>query len=139
MMSVTFRQDTSGLDALEQSVPRNINARVRQAVEIMQAEIRENWSASSPSSPGNPPAIKTGNLDQSVRPESTGRTLRGTWTSGNDAAMWTLRIGAWYAGNLEHGYTMAPRPFVLPAALRTYEKLPDLFSDAISIKVNTQI
>jgi HK97 gp10 family phage protein len=78
-------------------------------------DIRASWSSSSPSSPGNPPAVVTGELDRSIGVERVGV---GVFKVGP-----SLEISL-KALSLEYGTrNMAPRPYLRPAIKRGGEKM----------------
>lgn len=80
----------------------------RQATELIVKTIRGNWSGMYPpaSTPGNPPAVRTGTLDLSIYKDE----VSGKWFA-------TVNLNkAPYALHLEYGtYKMAARPFIAPA------------------------
>lgn len=72
--------------------------------EKIEAHVQANWSVSSPSSPGNPPAVVTGELKSSVRLVKINNKH------------YRLEARADHAIPLEFGTSrMAPRPFLAPA------------------------
>lgn len=74
--------------------------------EVMVTEIVDNWSPQSPSSPYDAPAIDTGRLNRETRRAKVQRMK--------------LEFSTPYAVFLEYGTRrMLPRPFVVPAFLRT--------------------
>lgn len=96
--------------------------------------IRKNWSSSSPSSAGQPPAKVTGNLDSSLKMDSTGRDASGRFANSKNAKYAFIRVDTAngdfddpngrspadrgnYAQSLEYGQAghHAPRPFLEPA------------------------
>jgi HK97 gp10 family phage protein len=81
---------------------------VEKAAEAILDDIVDHFTTShSPSYPGEPPGIVTGNLRDSVEVKRT------------DMENVSIIIGADYAGYLEYGTEkMEPRPFVAPALLR---------------------
>jgi len=73
--------------------------------DVMVAEIVDNWSPTSPSSPHTAPAIDTGRLNRETRRAKVMRMR--------------LEFGTPYAVFLEYGTRrMLPRPFVRPAFYR---------------------
>jgi HK97 gp10 family phage protein len=83
-------------------------------------DITSNWSSTSPSNAGSPPAIRTGKLNRDVR---RSRIANGFLTIDSD-----------YAHHLEYGTRkMRPRPFVLPALKRVAKsQVPvELFKDEL--------
>lgn len=86
---------------------------VQYLAQTMEADVKENFSNQSPSSPGDPPGIDTGNLKNSVIAQSDG------------PHRWAVFVGAEYGLWLEFGTrNMAPRPFMLPAFERTIKRIP---------------
>jgi hypothetical protein len=134
MLTVRVKKDLSGLDVLDKQLPGSVDACTFNVASAIVEKIHQNWSENSPSAPGQPPAVVTGNLDRSVIIEKQGRSFGGQFASGKDASMWIIRIGAEYAGILEEGSTqMLARPFVLPAVLDTEDELPDFYKDVFNI------
>lgn len=134
MLTVRVRKDLSGLDALDKQFPGRVDLATYNVANAVVEKIHKNWSENSPSAPGQPPAVVTGNLDGSVVIEKQGRSFGGQFASGKDASIWIIKIGAEYAGILEEGSTqMLARPFVLPAVLDTEEELPDYYRDIFNI------
>ena len=78
-------------------------------------DIKDNYTTDHiPSSPGEPPAVRTGRLKESTTAEQH-----------KDYA--TIDIGAEYAEWLEFGTSkIAPRPFVRPAVQRLENDIPAL-------------
>jgi HK97 gp10 family phage protein len=141
MLSVRFKADLSGLNAVEANVPRNAAKAVKNLADRVVEEIRASWSPESPSSPGSPPAIVTGTMDRSVMTEKQGRDVFGRF-AGQDALSWAVRVnavnkrGASYPRFLEYGTRkMEARPFLMDAAYRAFDDLPDEFKDVISTRV----
>src|SRR5574341_713072 len=113
MISVKMKVNTKGLDALDKYAPIKTDEATKWLAYRIAEIIHDSWSETAPSSPGNPPAVRTGNLDRSVKVEKTGRTVAGRFASGDNVKLWVTRIGAHYAGTLEHGGgNILPRPFV---------------------------
>jgi HK97 gp10 family phage protein len=110
------RNGPSLIDKLLKRVDKNAERIVDEAGDDVAADIRRSWSTSSPSSPGSPPAVVTGELDRSVVaiPEhsmSTGRKRN------------YIRAMAKHASHLEYGTRkMAARPFMRPAMHRARKK-----------------
>lgn len=129
MIKVRLSSDLRKLDQLERELPRRVEASVKEAAEALKADIRSSWSSTSPSRPGNPPAMDTGNLDSAIFVDTAGRDASGRFASDADAVRAFVRIdttqgssyhgrGA-YEGYLEDGTPrMAARPFVQPAVER---------------------
>lgn len=125
---------TSNLDKLDQGMSEldgAVNKTMEQSVESVINRIRYNWSAYSPSSPGEPPAVVTGTLDGSITKDTTGRNDTGQFASGAGITKWFIRVEADYANALEYGddsKNLAARPFVAPAILAEQEDVGDNFT-----------
>lgn len=105
--------DMTRLQALERAMPGIAGQVVQKMAQDTQADIVNSFSPNSPSAPGDPPAVDTGNLKNSVVAVP------------RDAQTWAVLIGAEYGVDLEYGTgKMAARPFVLPAFERTVGRLP---------------
>lgn len=109
-----YKLEDRGLKLMIQAVP----GRRRQLVLKLGFNVQAYWmthmSANSPSSPGQPAAVVTGNYKNSssvaLRDESTAE----------------FRVGADYADDLEFGTVdMAPRPAVAPAIEAVAKTVPD--------------
>lgn len=125
MMRVKFKSDLRRLDKIERDIEGNTLDALQEAAEALVTDIRANWSDTSPSTPGNPPAIKTGNLDGSVKANRQGRGEGGRFASSKNVKYWYVTIDTsegpdprnrgQYAGILEDS---RDRPFVAPALAR---------------------
>lgn len=117
MLTVETRSDTTILDRLLRTAPARSQAETLEAAKDVVADIRANWSSTSPSAPGKPPAVVTGELDASfdVTVESRGERVR-----------IVIRVKAEHARHLEYGTkNMRARPFLRPAmkrAERTFKR-----------------
>lgn len=97
------------IDKLLRLADKNAEAIVDETAEDGAKYIRAHWSGASPSAPGSPPAVVSGELDKSVIaiPEHS-------LSSGKKRSL--LRAMAKYARPLEFGtHTMKARPFMRPA------------------------
>lgn len=73
------------------------------------------------SAPGEPPAVLTGTLKNSIRAVA----------EGDGAMVWMVRVGTEYGAILEFGSAkIAPRPFMRPAAEATSKKVTEVFKEA---------
>ncbi len=119
MLTVRWREDLNGLQRLEYFVPRRADDWTKAAAERCRDIIRASWSDKSPSAPGNPPAVVSGELDRSIVVRKVNVGFIGSKKAHATTA------GAAYARMLEEGtIKMAARPFVRPAAERTLAELP---------------
>ena len=131
MILMKLKKDTRRLDILEREFPNRIDASLHSAAEALVLDIRSNWSPTSPSDPGSPPAILTGNMDSAVKAESQGRDDRGRF-QGPDAKVWYVTIKTSQGENpLGRGEYAAEvdqtRPFIEPALDRVARQLPFFF------------
>lgn len=121
MAGIILTRDTRKLDAL---VKHAENGQIGRLVVDTTSEqtknyIRSHWSGRWPpaSLPGEPPAIRTGKLDLSIRVQPA--TFGGGQTIGG------VEATAPYADYLEFGtFKMAPRPFMRPALFEVNRQLP---------------
>lgn len=129
-MQVYWRVDTTGLNFIEKHIPQITNDAVKTTIEEIARGVKENWSSSSPSAPGSPPAVVTGYLDSSV--QIFRKDLAGRFSTLLNAVTWGIRVGAEYGAALEFGNPVtgaAPRPFLRPAI----KAAEDLLGQKISI------
>lgn len=111
-----YKLEDRGLKLLIREVPARRRQVLMKLAFNVQAHFMTNMSSSSPSSPGSPPAVVTGNLKNSssvgMRDENTAE----------------FRVGAEYILPLEFGSaTVAPRPSVVPAVEAVAKTVPDEF------------
>jgi hypothetical protein len=111
-----YKLEDRGLKLLIRTVPGKAGQIVRKVAFDVQAHWMTNMSSNTPSSPGQPPGIVTGNLKNSssvgMRDEQTAE----------------FRVGADYADDLEFGtMDMAPRPSIAPAIEAVSKNLPNEF------------
>lgn len=114
--SITWQIDRRKLDSIIRHAPGAADDVCGQAAYELQADVQTHWSQQSPSSPGDPPAVVTGNLRASL----TVARIR--------QALWEMRVGAEYSSYLEYGTPkMAARPFLRPAVWRLSKRFGKLF------------
>jgi hypothetical protein len=92
-------------------------------------DIRASWSSISPSSPGMPPAVVTGALDQSIKVKE-GRDISGRFATSENAISYAIVVESEYGAALEYGdpgKNLAPRPFLRSAIFRAKNKMGDKF------------
>ena len=109
-----YKLEDRGLKLLIKNAPGMGGRLVRKVAFDVQAYWMTHMSSSSPSSPGQPPAVVTGNLKNSssvgMRDENTAE----------------FRVAADYADDLEFGTVdMAARPSVAPAIEAVAKTIPD--------------
>jgi HK97 gp10 family phage protein len=103
--------------------PQEFEDATRDLAEGVRKDIRSNWSATAPSSPGQPPAVRSGTLDKSIAvfKRRSGKL-----------AIFVLAALAEWAGWLEFGTRkMRPRPFMRPAMKRAKNRLASVYKAAI--------
>lgn len=106
---------TKGFDKLLQEVPVRVEAATKAVAQEIIDDVRQHWSAVSPSSPGSPPAVVSGKLDNSGRAR---------FVKGGLLAEYRAVFEAGHAKFLEHGTrNMAERPFLKPALVRARRRL----------------
>jgi HK97 gp10 family phage protein len=123
-VKTTVKLDTKRLDNLSKyAAKRTAEITHDEAMEI-RADIRSSWSAVSPSSPGESPAMVSGNLDKSIpEPRQVGK---------GDTPTEILEIKADYADDLEYGTVNMPaRPFIRPAFQRAEQRYPKRFKRVV--------
>lgn len=114
MMDIKWKLNSAALERQIQRTPgkkKQINRKI--AMDWVR-DMRTNMSKSSPSAPGNPPGVVTGNLVNSIeaREEGDGYGI----------------YGADYGLILESGSAhMESRPFIRPSAERVAKTLPKEF------------
>lgn len=126
MIRMRLKADLSKVDYLERVMKERVTNVCQDIAQALVDDIKDSWSNTSPSSPGNPPAVVTGELDSSVHAASQGRDEKGRFASSENAAVWFLQVDAEYAAVLEYGYD---RAFVAPAVERARGNLPFFFKD----------
>lgn len=94
-VTIKFRNldpDFRTMVRIERDLLRDVSLGVEDAAQALVSQIRGNWSSSSPSSRGEPPAIVTGNLDSSVVVDEKGRDEKGRFTSPTDTVVKFVRV-----------------------------------------------
>ncbi len=110
---------------VEDTLKRQVGEGVQNTAEGIVADIRSNWSAAHQTvGSGNPPAIDSGVLDESVVAENQGRDSEGRF-AGKDATAWYIHVDT--SENDPNGYNYAQvledpdaynLPFLAPALQR---------------------
>lgn len=130
MIQMKMTSDLSLLDGGLSRLTPMVDKTMEQVTDSIINRIKYNWSSSSPSTPGEPPAVVTGTLDESVTKDNTGRNAKGQFASGSDITAWYIRVEAEYANALEYGdlsKNLEPRPFVAPALLAEQDDIGEKF------------
>jgi len=118
-MTTEIKLDTSVLDRLLSVSADRAEAIVHEATLDLLADIKLSVSGPSPSSPGSPPGVVTGNLLNSIYAEM-------------DGTVGYVNVGANYGLPLEFGTRfMEARPFVTPAMDRLAAQFSDYFEKFI--------
>lgn len=138
MMSVQIRKNFSGIDHyLSSEFNRDIGNVTQEAAMDIVADIRGSWSGQSPSSPGNPPAVVTGELDRSIKVKE-GRDIAGRFATTDNAVSYAIVVESDYGAALEFGdpsKNLAPRPFLRPAIFRFKNKIGRKFSSVFRFRM----
>lgn len=102
---------------VENQLKNSLDGKTKTVAEWLATRIKSNWSGSSPSAIGQPPAIVTGELDRSIKVYK--RDDLGRFSTADNMVAWSVNIETDYAGALENteynpkvGYN---RPFLEPA------------------------
>ena len=108
-----WRNDKNILNNIAKGIDARTDTAVRANAQELVDYIRNHWSASSPSSPGNYPAVVTALLDQSFIITNVSAGL----TSGYEVSNSAMNdLGKRYAMFLEFGtIKMSARPFLAPS------------------------
>lgn len=138
MMNVQIRKDFRGIDHyLGTEFKRDIgNATQESAMQIV-TDIRGSWSGQSPSSPGNPPAVVSGELDRSIKVKE-GRDVAGRFATTENAVSYAITVESDYGAALEFGdpsKNLAPRPFLRPALFRFKNKMGDKYKSVFRFRM----
>lgn len=129
-MRISLKTDFSIMDRGLKNLDFIVNKTMGESAESITNRIHYNWSASSPSSPGQPPAVVSGALDDSIQADTTGRNSAGQFASGKDIIAWYIRVNADYGAALEYGYAarnLDARPYILPAVLAEQDEVGSKF------------
>lgn len=133
-VKIRIRADTSKLDYyLSGRFLDSMGDVCHDAAVALVDDIRDNWTSHQPSSPGEPPAIKTGNLDSSVQASPQGRDILGRFANRDNTRVWFVTLDTekgndpqergQYAAVLEDDMD---RPYMEPAIDRVSEVFPGL-------------
>lgn len=113
-IDINFRFDRNIVNNKAKKLTESTNLATYQSAIDLLNDIQKSWSSNSPSSPGNPPAVVTGQLSDSgmIEDLSTGTK-----------SIYRVYFKAKHARFMEYGTpTVAPRPFLYPAAKRNGKK-----------------
>ncbi len=104
---------TRGLDKLERVMPDAVDRACGKVANDICADVIANFSPNSPSEPGQPPGIDTGNYKNNI----DAKRLK--------PRRWAARFRTKYAAALEYGTKrMAARPHIHPAVKRQAKRMP---------------
>lgn len=117
--------DVSKLKALQGKLPHEVDKFLGELATTTEANAKDSMTGVKSgiaygnhiaSAPGEPPAVDTGLLRASIQ------AIRVHF-----GQMWVVNAGTDYAEGLEFGTpTIAPRPFMLPAAEKAVRDMPDI-------------
>lgn len=114
-MAVSVKLDTTVLDRLMAQAGARADRACGEVAFTLEGDIKDSFTT-SPSAPGEPPGVVTGQLKASIQ----GRKVRDRY--------WIVAAGTEYAAFLEHGTArMAARPYFRPAAERIAKKFAGQF------------
>lgn len=127
MLTLKFRERDNWrtMIRVEEKILDRVGEGVKATAEAIVEDIRSSWSGSAPSAQGNPPAIRSGVLDESVVVEDQGRGDGGRFASNKNAIAYYIHVDT--AENDPEGYNYAmaledpdylDRPFLAPALKR---------------------
>ena len=106
--------DKFELERIARASGHNVGEIIQKLAQDCEGDMKNHMSTQSPSAPGEPPGVDTGNLKNSIVAES-----------GDNDLTWVVNIGANYGIDLEYGTRhMAARPFVLPSFERIVNGAP---------------
>lgn len=124
MITVEIRSNRNILNNIIGRLDERSQKSTYDSVKMIQEYIDANWSAYSPSSAYNPPAVVTGTLKDSAEIKDI--------SSGSRSAF-SLKYTAPYADALEWGTMyMSPRPFLGPAFSWAENNLAEKFKTVFS-------
>lgn len=113
---IAVRLDKRRLLEIERKTPGRADQIVGKVTNDMAGDVENSFSRQSPSAPGGPPGVDTGYLKSQISAEKL------------HEMMWACIAATDYAALQEFGTVdMAARPFMGPAAVRAFERLPDAF------------
>lgn len=122
---------------LEKDVARKTDTAVKKMAESIRDDIKKSWSGFYPPSSdrGQPPAVRTGNLNDSVKVEDQGRSALGQFASGDNSKSWFIQIDtSGHPDGRNQQYAMAledpdylNRPFLEPALKRAEGRFDEFF------------
>jgi len=128
MITVKVEADLRKVYYLDKSVLEKAGVSAREAANALARDIRSSWSPHSPSEPGSPPAVVTGELDQSIK--VTSRDAQGRHTTSKNAVAAAVEVHAMHGYFLEEGTRkLEPRPFFEPAIWRLEGTFVEFFRD----------
>lgn len=119
-MSIRVTLDKTQLERLQRDTPGNAARAISALAREGQAYVMESFGRDgSPSPPGSPPGIDTGNLKNSI-----------TVANGRNDLHKTIEVGADYGESLEFGTTqLAARPFMTPMAVWLEKQIDRIFDE----------
>lgn len=129
MINVRLVERENNIDSFSRRVERAADLGIDDIADEFISDVQSHWSSSSPSDPGQAPAVKTGNLDQSLFKEKQGRDVLGRF-AGNKGPVRFVRVdttrGPRSQGRGEYGAKLEDsmdRPYIDPAADRVSKRL----------------
>lgn len=118
MITARAIKDLSGLDTLDRIIPGRASKMAQKMAEDARDIVRAHWSSTSPSPPGQPPAVVSGRLDASIEVDSSSEGGGGVLglLGGKSKYYFAVRAEAKHGMFQELGTVkMEARPFLAPA------------------------
>lgn len=120
-MPVSIKLDTEVLDRLAREAGARADRACGEVAFTYEGDVKDHFTT-SPSSPGEPPGVVSGQLKNSVQ----ARKIRDRY--------WIVAVGAAHGAFMEHGTArIAARPFMRPAAERIARKFAGAFKLVVKV------
>jgi len=106
---------------VQRAVEANLNRNMKRAVIFLQGQLMIKVSGLSPSAPGNPPGVDTGNLRRNIGWDVSGRRLKLKGRVGTAVGnKQSIGYAVWLEFGTKH---MAERPYLRPGLRENLKKL----------------
>lgn len=122
MADIALKLDTKKLDQLEAAVPGRADQVVQKLAFDWVRIARDSMSSSSPSAPGEPPGVVTGDLKNTINAEQV------------KPCTWKLHDGVEYGAAQEFGtLTLPARPWFEPALREVADSAPEELKAVVNV------